>query len=194
MKFPPGKPFHVHITGASGSGATTLGSAFAQAHVLKHLDTDDYFWAPTDPPYQQIRPREERMARLGPDLAVHPRWVLSGSLVGWGDPLRPLFDLVIFLYIPAELRLERLKKREIARYGAASLHPGGRMHDHHVEFMAWAARYDDGDESVRSLLLHNRWLADLECPVIRLEGDMTVGERLERIEEHASLQSPGGML
>jgi adenylate kinase family enzyme len=177
----------IHITGASGSGTTTLGRVLAETYKLRQFDTDDYFWIPTDPPYQHIRPREERLALLQPDLAAHQRWVLSGSLSGWGDVLRPLFDLVIFLYVPSEIRLERVRKREIERHGADSLLPGGRMHQQHQEFMSWTARYDEGDESVRSLLVHNRWLATLDCPIIRLEGVMNTDELLSRIGVHLDI-------
>jgi cytidylate kinase len=31
--------------------------------------------------------------------------VLSGSLAGWGDALTLSFDLVVFLYVPMEVRL-----------------------------------------------------------------------------------------
>ena len=45
------------------------------------------------------------------------RWVLSGSLSGWGDPLVPKFDLVVFLFVPNEVQMQRLRAREIQRYG-----------------------------------------------------------------------------
>ena len=32
------------------------------------------------------------------------RWVLSGSLSGWGDRLIQHFDVVIFLAVPAKVR------------------------------------------------------------------------------------------
>ena len=36
-------------------------------------------------------------------------WVLSGSLEGWGDSIIPLFDLVVFISAPNEVRLQRLR-------------------------------------------------------------------------------------
>ena len=58
------------ITGASGSGTTTLGKG-----------------------------------------------VVSGSVVNWGTDIEDSFDLVVFLTVPAETRVERLRKRELARFG-----------------------------------------------------------------------------
>jgi adenylate kinase family enzyme len=41
----------VHIVGASGSGTTTLGKALAARAGCAHLDTDEFFWMPTEPPF-----------------------------------------------------------------------------------------------------------------------------------------------
>src|ERR1700752_4072597 len=110
-------PGRVHIFGASGSGTSSLASALAAKHGHRHLDTDDFFWLPTDPPFEQPRPREARLALLRSALAESPSWVLSGSLCGWGDPLIPQCDLVVFLVVPTDVRLTRLRAREATRYG-----------------------------------------------------------------------------
>src|SRR5262245_15701293 len=106
----------IHITGASGSGVSTLGAALAGRLECAQFDVDDFFWAPTDPPFVEKRPVAERLALLGERL-TDERWILSGSLVGWGDPLMLLFDLVVFVYTPSEIRMARLLEREAARYG-----------------------------------------------------------------------------
>jgi adenylate kinase family enzyme len=171
----------VHILGGSGSGTTTLGLALAERLGCAHLDVDDYFWLPTDPPYQEARDHATRRALLGPDLEQHASWILSGSLCGWGDAFIPLFDLVVFLWVPPEVRLARLAARERQQFGEAALAPGGRMHDIHTRFIAWAAEYDDGDLSMRSRRRHEQWLQTLPCPVLRLEGEESVAERLEAV-------------
>ena len=102
----------IHILGASGSGTTTLGRVLAERLQCPHFDTDDYFWLPTDPPYTQKREITLRQEVLMDNLATHESWVLSGSLCGWGDVAIALFDLVIYLWVPCEIRLERLRHRE----------------------------------------------------------------------------------
>ncbi len=151
----------IHITGASGSGQTTLGATIAERWTYRHFDADHDYWIATGPPFTTPRDVSERRRILGADLNAHPRWVRSGSLINWGDPIIPLFDLVVFLYVPHNLRMARLREREIARFGAEALAPSGRLHQQHLEFMAYAERYDNAGDEQRSLHLHNRWLASL---------------------------------
>ena len=175
-------PDRVHIFGASGSGTTSLASAISGKHGHRHLDTDDFFWASTNPPYREKRPQDQRLALLRQALSGSVRWVLSGSLCGWGDPLIPEFDLVVLLVVPTPLRLARLRTREIARYGHQAIAAGGELHQAHVEFLEWAGGYDTGGLQMRSRALHEAWLAGVPGLVLRLEGDRSVDEQLARIE------------
>ena len=169
----------MHIVGASGAGTTTLGRAVAARLGAAHLDTDDFFWIPTDPPFEKIRERGERQARLGEALARHPAWVLSGSLCGWGDMFIPRFELVVFLWLAPEIRLARLRERERQRYGDA-VAPGGPRHAKFEAFIAWAAGYDEIlDAPERSRKLHEQWLAALPCPVVRITDAGGAGEHAE---------------
>jgi adenylate kinase family enzyme len=178
----PVVPKRIHILGASGSGTTTLAVYIAARYGHHHLDTDDFYWLPTQPPFLQTRPRDERLAMLRGALREQVRWVPSGSLCDWGDPLIPEFELIVFLAIPAPVRMARLHAREIQRYGAHAIAPGGELHKAHLAFLDWARSYDEGDLSIRSRALHEAWLTTVPCPVIRLEGDLSSSEQLARIE------------
>ena len=69
----------VHILGASGSGTTTLAQALAARLGCPHHDVDDYFWLPSDPPFQHIRDVEPRRVMLSA-VASAPR--AAGVRVG----------------------------------------------------------------------------------------------------------------
>ena len=58
----------VHITGAAGAGVSTLGVALAKNLELAYFDADNYFWLPTDPPYQLKRDVTDRTELLSHDL------------------------------------------------------------------------------------------------------------------------------
>lgn len=170
----------IHILGASGSGTSTLGRALASAHHFPFFDSDDFYWEPTDPPYRTPRPHDERRVVLLETVQDLPSWVVSGSMMGWGDAAIPMLDLVVYLSIPPGIRLERLHAREQARFGAR-LEPGGDMHAEHLAFMAWARDYDEGDLDIRSRASHARWLELPDCPVLRIEGDLPTEERVRSV-------------
>lgn len=172
----------VGITGASGCGVTTLGAALAQRLEAVHIDTDDHFWIATDPPYQVKREVPERLVRIAAEQARTGRWVMSGTLDGWAEPVTAAAELVVFLRVPTSLRLDRLRRRERDRFGD-SLLPGGAMHENHREFIEWAAHYDDGTLPGRNLPRHERWLADLSIPVLRLDGTRPTAELVETVLE-----------
>ena len=168
-------PLRIHTVGASASGTTTLAVALAERLGCPHFDTDSYYWAPTDPPFTTKRPPDERLRLMSADLDTSQSWLLSGSLMGWGDALVPRFTHVVFVHLPEEVRMARLMRRERERYGA-DVEPGGRMHEQHKEFVAWAERYEDPTFFGRSLALHRAWLGGLDCPVIEISGTPTVEE------------------
>lgn len=169
----------IHILGASGSGTSTLGKALATRRNSTFLDTDDYFWKVK---YSEIHAVEDRVALLQNEFAKSRQWILSGSLCGWGDVFIPLFDLVVFLYLPRDVRMHRLQAREKERYGDDIL-PGGPRHAEYSALIEWAGKYDDGGPEIRSKRGHEEWLRKLKCPVLRLEGDISLDEKLRRFEE-----------
>ncbi|SHG89269.1 hypothetical protein [Bradyrhizobium erythrophlei] len=170
------KSCRIHIMGASGSGATSLGRALADALAVPHHDTDDYFWQPTVPPYQRKRDRIERLRLMQEVFLPRADWVLSGSLEGWGDDIARDFDLVIFLSTAREIRLQRLRAREARHFGSDAVAPGGWRHHDTEDFVEWASHYEDGDREGRSLAKHEAWLAQLPCPVLRLDGSRPLPE------------------
>ncbi|MDR1737162.1 MAG: shikimate kinase, partial [Oscillospiraceae bacterium] len=93
-------------------------------------------------------------------IKQNPKCVISGSLCGWGDVFIPKFDLVIFIYTPANIRIKRLEKREFARFGAR-IRGGGDMYEEHKRFMAWAGDYDTLAPPQRCKTLHEEWLMKL---------------------------------
>lgn len=156
----------IHILGASGSGTTTLGAALAARLGCPHEDSDCYFWVSTDPPFTTPRPPAERLALLLPRLQGQD-WVFSGSALNWAKPLEPLYDLVVYLWLDPDARMQRLRRREAARYGAR-IEPGGDMAEVNRAFLEWAAAYDTAGAEQRSRAAHEPWLAARTCPVLRL--------------------------
>lgn len=177
----------LYIFGASGSGTTTLGRAASTALGWRHLDIDDYYWLPTDPPFTAARPRAERLPLLQRDMDGAPGAVLTGWGHGWLDPLLPDFTLAVRLELEPSLRLRRLEARERARFGGR-LDPGGDMHDDHRAFMAWAARYDTGGMDIRSRASLDAWQARMTCPALLLDGAADLEENLATVLNHQTIR------
>ena len=158
------------ITGASGSGTTTLGRALATRLRCAFYDSDDYYWLPTDPPFRCKQDPAIRAARLFQALRNASIRVLAGSIVNWGVELEDSFSLIVFLTVPAQIRVARLREREMQRFGRVD-----------PAFLAWAAQYDEGILEGRSLSRHEAWLAKRSCPVLRIDGDTSTEWRLAQV-------------
>ena len=172
----------IHIVGASGSGTSTLGQALEQKYGYKWLDTDNYFWQPTDPPFTKSRSRKERVELLAADIEKHPRCVISGSLGVWGDVFILQFDLVVFIDTPADIRIKRLKTREYERF-SERIRKGGDMYEDHISFIEWAKNYDTMEPPERCRKLHEEWFKKLSCPLLRVDGTRSIDELLKLIQE-----------
>ena len=173
----------IHIMGASGSGTTTLGRALGERLDVPHLDTDSFFWMPTDPPFTTPREVPERLALVQAAMEGHAGWVLSGSALKWGTPLESLYDLIVFLRLDPTVRMDRIRRREEERYGARIL-PGGDMHETSRKFIDWSASYDTAGVEQRSLAAHEAWLLAQKAPVLRLDSASPVAELLEAVLLH----------
>jgi AAA domain len=160
----------IHITGASGSGTSTLGRALAGTLGAEHLEADDYYWLPTTPAFTSKREPSLRLARLAAALRATENVVLAGSIVGWGTEVENAFDLIVFLTLDASIRIERLRKRETEQFGKAD-----------PAFLEWAGQYDSGPPEGRSLAMHRAWLTQRTCPVLELHGDLSVSERVAAV-------------
>ena len=166
------------ITGASGSGTTTLGRALATRLRCAFYDADDYYWLPTDPPFRCKQDPTIRTSRLLQALQNTSTTVLAGSILNWGVELEDSFSLIVFLTVPAQIRVIRLREREIQRFG---LDPA---------FLAWAAQYEQGTLEGRSRPKHEAWLAKRSCPVLRIDGGTSTESRLAQVL--GTLNSPIG--
>ncbi len=171
----------IHIFGASGSGTTTLAKKISKELGYKMMDTDDYFWMPTEPKFTLKRPVEERLELMIKDIDESGNVVISGSLTDWGDVLIPYFTMAIRIEMEQDLRMERLVRREKERYGSR-IEPGGDMYQQHVDFVEWAKAYDNGGMDMRSKAKHDDWLKLLSCDILFLDGADTIENNFVRVK------------
>ncbi|QEM02353.1 AAA family ATPase [Mucilaginibacter rubeus] len=169
---------HINIFGASGSGVTTLGNALSEKLNYPYFDSDHYFWFPSAPPFTNRRPPEERNAMINREMAGNENWILGGSVINWNNNWR--FGLSVFLYIPPAIRIRRLQQRELERYGDI-IYTDRERNNLYNEFIDWARGYDELITNSRSLHSHKNWMNKLTTPLLIIEGDTTVEERVEAV-------------
>jgi hypothetical protein len=170
----------VIITGASGSGTSTLGRSLASRLASQHFDADDFYWLPTDEPFRDKRPVADRLHLMDAVFVPRRDWVLSGSVMGWDETLRPRLTLAVLLVLDPALRMARLERREALRRRDAIL-PGGPLHAAHVHFMDWCRGYDVPAFTGRSLRRHQAWLAGLPCATVTLNADAQVDTLVDQV-------------
>lgn len=172
----------IHIFGASGSGTTTLGEKICRELGYTQIDTDKYFWIPTDPPFKRKRPKEERVEMMIKAVEKAENAVISGSITDWGEKLIPFFTLAVRLEMEQSIRIDRLIKREKEKYGLR-IEPGGDMHRQHMEFLEWAKAYDRGGTDIRSKALHDEMQKSFPCRVLCLDGADDLEENFNKVRE-----------
>jgi adenylate kinase family enzyme len=179
----------LHIFGASGTGVTTLGRALSLKLKIPYFDSDAYFWEHSDPPFTVRRDPLKRNELIRADLEKQDNLILGGSVIDWGDHLLPQFNLIVFLWLSPEIRLDRLTAREFALYGdQLTADPNRRKQ--FQEFLAWAADYDNCTGLAnRTIIAHEQWLKKQTCSVLEIRENTTTEERMEIVISNLAEES-----
>lgn len=156
------------IIGPSGSGKTTLGKIAARKLGYPYFDVDDYIWKQnTDSPYTQMYTRDEKISRLSNDIAPYEHFVMAGSMSSFHYAFDEMFEMMVLLYVSPDIRIERVHKRAIERFGERVLE-GGDMYEAHMRFLNDNRRYEeDGSPNMRE---QKEWMENISCVKIELDG------------------------
>ena len=166
------------IFGAAGTGKTTFGESLSKRLSWKFLDSDEYYWEKSIPPFEKKIPLKIRNENLKVDFLKSEDVIVCGSLCTWSKFWDTAFDLGIFLWLPKEVRMLRLSNREIDRYGM-NLKTNMEMNKKSIDFLEWAEKYDDESNKGASITQHLNWIKELSCPIIELKGDFTNEKRIK---------------
>lgn len=173
----------LHIFGASGSGITTLGKALSLQMGIPYLDSDNFFWEPSSPSFTKRQNPIGRNEMVQKAFQNSESWVLGGSIINWGENVFPEFDLIVFLWLPPAIRLNRLKQRELERYGDI-IFKNPERNALFNEFMAWAADYDHATGLAnRTLQAHEAWLEKQSSVILEMRGDYSLEQKLAMINQ-----------
>ena len=169
----------IMIIGPSGSGKTTLGKIVAQKLGYPYFDVDDYIWKQnTDTPYTQMYTRDEKISRLSNDIAPYEHFVMAGSMSSFHYAFDDMFEMMVLLYVSPDIRVERVHKRAIERFGERVLE-GGDMYEAHMKFLNDNRSYEkDGSPNMRE---QKEWMKNMSCVKIELDGTADLEKNADMI-------------
>lgn len=179
----------IAIIGLNGSGKSTLNHMLARELGWFEMDVEDYYFPEQKAhrqyaldhaercemeqlPYAAGRDQAEVEVALLRDMEAHPQFVLSCVKLNWCEALRSRIGVVFYVQVPLETRLERIRQREVRRFGSRAL-PGGDMYEKQEAFRALVSKRDPATVEAS--------IADLPCPVVRLDGTRPLEESLAKM-------------
>lgn len=188
----------IAVFGLNGGGKSTLTHALAKEIHYFEMDVEDYYfpeqrasreWALENNsvmdaehlgelPFSKPRAKDEVEIAILADIKVHPKFILSGVTMNWNDEILSRIDIAFWVQTPLEERLRRIQEREERRFGARVL-AGGDMFDQQVAFRRMVEHRDS--RTVEECAMR------LTCPVIALDGTLSVARNLERVMDHLEL-------
>ena len=164
----------IQICGLNGCGKSTLAKALSDELHAHYIDNEYLYFSRTaeDDPYESPRSQEEVERLLMEEVLAHPDFVFAAVRGDYGKDVIPLYDYVVMIDVPKEIRAQRIRNRSFQKFGERML-PGGDLFEQEQAFFQMVS--DRDDEYVES------WLATLTCPVIRVDGTAPVAESLRQI-------------
>lgn len=161
----------IMVCGLNGSGKSTLGKALAEKLGFHFIDNEDLFFPKTNPNYRYAAPRTREAAErlLAEEVKIHENFVFAAVRGDYGAELLPLYQYVVLIEAPKELRLQRIKNRSFQRFGTRIL-PGGDLYEMENAFFEMV--------STRTEQYVEEWGRSLDCPVIRADGTKLAEEIL----------------
>jgi len=162
------------ICGLNGSGKTTFGMKLADRLKYDFLNDEDYYFFESEVPFSCSRSEEAAKEYIVSYFGCHENVVIVATRGDLGVRINSMYDCVIYLSAPAEIRLSRIKERDEKRFGERVL-PGGDMYEQQRKFHDFALS--------RTAEKIEKWMEMLECTVIKLDGTRAVDENIETTEQ-----------
>ena len=170
----------IQICGLNGCGKSTLGKALADKIGFHFIDNETLYFArsQTNEPYTNPRSQEEVEKLLINEVSEHPDFVFSAVRGNYGKEIVQMYNFVVVIEAPEEIRSQRVRNRSFQKFGSRML-LGGDLHAREEAFFQMAAsRQNDYVEN---------WLRSVKCPIIRVDGTKPIEENIEYIIHEISM-------
>ena len=177
----------IQIIGGSGTGKSTLAQYISEQEKIKWIDTDNYIWK--DDSFTENYSLDERVGMYQKDMGTYEEYVASGSIFAWCPEGFNNRDLLVFLSLDEEVRMERLRKREVERRSRFRQTDAGEETN---DFLEWCKTYfTAGDKSmIGTYAEHVHQMEISKSPVLKLDASPGVEELYAQILNSKKIKIP----
>ena len=160
------------VCGLNGSGKSTLGRELARVLGYTFIDIEDCYFPKKDDSYLYADPRsgEEAEKVLWDKISACDRFVLASVTGNFDEKTTSLFEAIVRLNVPKEIRMKRIRERSFRKFGDRML-PGGDLYEAEEGFFAMA--------EARTEQYVDDWLSGMSCPVIEVDGTRPIEENTQ---------------
>lgn len=164
----------IMVCGLNGTGKSTLGKALAEKLHFHFTDNEDLYFSKSDPDYVYASPRTKEEVRplLLQEIKAHENFVFASVKGDYEDDVYSFFQYVVFIYVPRDIRLQRVKNRSFQKFGNRML-PGGDLFEQEENFFRLVSSRPENTVE--------EWIKALRCPVIRIDGTEPVEDNIKII-------------
>ena len=164
----------IQICGLNGCGKSTLGRALAERMDFHFIDNENLYFSRNDKdePYANPKSRTDVERLLIEEVSKHPNFVFSAVKGDYGKDIIPMYNYVVVIEVPKEIRSQRVRNRSYQKFGNRIL-MGGDLHNQEEAFFQMVdSREDDYIAD---------WLQKVSCPIIRVDGTKMIEDNVEYI-------------
>ena len=164
----------IQICGLNGCGKSTIGKALAEKIGFHFIDNEHLYFSRSNPdePYAKPKSRTEVERLLMDEVSKHPDFVFSAVKGDYGKDIVPMYNYVVVIEVPKEIRIQRVRNRSFQKFGDRMLVGGDLYGQEEAFFQMVEFRKDDYIED---------WLQTVNCPIIRVDGTKQIESNVEYI-------------
>lgn len=165
----------IMLIGLNGSGKSTVCRELADRLNYKRMDVEDYYFTGSEIPYASSRTKDEVERLMLEEIHRYGSYVMASVKCNWSEQLLATCKLAVVLSAPREVRMERIRQREIERFGDRVLEDGD-MYESQMRFRDFAMSRSEDEV--------NKYLHLLSCPVIEIDSTKPVKAITDEICEY----------
>ena len=157
------------ICGLNGSGKSTLGKILAKKINYFHKDIEDYYFNDdSDYKYNKNKTKDKQtvIKLIEEDFEKYNNIVFTACKGDYGI-INEKYDLAIYLKVPKEERIKRVKERSYKQFQDRIL-PDGDLYLQEKKFWNYVKNRDENEII--------EWFDKLQCEKIILDGTKTTEE------------------